>query len=227
MTTSLSDSPLQPRALLRYLPVFGIAVAVMALGWYAAGPTLGLFFAGVFVVSLVVPPLAATESTLLRRLLAGGAVVDGVGVVWLIAVFTPALSFGQWVIGYLLVAMYASSLVCLVHLLVQWRIVPFVASALVMLIAWAWLLWPVWLSPVMSAGLADILTPTHPLMALNALLPHLGLWSEQAGTIYHLTTLNQDVPHRLPDSAWAAVVFHAMLALGASLIASLKKNGAR
>lgn len=224
MTTPTVETSLQPRALRRYLPAFGVSAAAMATVWYAAGATLGLFFGGAFVISLMVAPLATGESTLLGRLLAGGAVVDGVGVVWLIAVFTPSLTLVQWLIAYLLLAMYAASLVCLVHLLVQWRVAPLVASTAVMLLAWGWLLWPIWLSPVMSPGLAAVLTPTHPLMALNALLRHLGLWSEQAGTIYHLTNLNQDVPQRLPTTAWPGIVFHALVALGAVLIAGIGRG---
>ncbi len=210
-----------PRFLVRYLPPFLLAVGAMMLCWYAAGVTLGLFFGGVFVVTLMAPPLAASRQTLLSRLLAGGAAVDGVGLVLLATAFTSSITLLQCLVAYLVIAIYAASLICLVHLLTQWRVAPLVAGALVMLVAWAWLLWPIWLSVVLTNNLAALLTPTHPLMGINALLRHLGLWSEQAGTIYHLTTLNQDIPHRLPANAWPTIVFHTMLALGSALLAGI------
>jgi len=213
----MSDTSM-PSLIARYLPVMLISAIATALCWAAAGPSLGLFFGGVFVVTLMAPPLASGESTILRRLLAGGAAVDGVGLVFLVAVFTPSLTVVQWLIAYLLVAMYAAALVCLTHLLIRWRLPRVLAGGLVMLIAWAWLLWPIWLSPVMTETLASVLTPTHPLMGMNALLKHLGVWTEQGGVIYRLTTLNQDVPHALPASPWPAIVLHAMIALGSWLI---------
>jgi len=58
-------------------------------------------------------------------------------------------------------------------------------------------------------------------MAINGLLRHLGLWSEQAGVVYHLTNLNQDIPHRLPDSPWPAIAAHLLLGAMCLLLGQL------
>lgn len=212
MRPLISDRLLSPRFLRAYLP--GLALSVLATGLcgWAAGLTLGYFLGAIALIALIAPALVAGQAGLMDRALAAAGVADGVGVALLVAVFTPALGLWQWVQVYLLAVVWAAMLGALVHLLIHLRVQRWGAAALVLLVGMLWLLWPVWLAPVLTQAWADRLTPCHPLMAINGLLDHLGLWSEQAGVAYHLTNLNQDIPHRLPESPWPAIAAHAIVA---------------
>jgi tetratricopeptide (TPR) repeat protein len=85
------------------------------------------------------------------------------------------------------------------------------AAALTILLGLAWLTWPIWLAPALNESLAAALIRFHPLFALNAALPHLGLWTEHGALMYHLTTLGQHVPYALPNPAWT-ILFHILIA---------------
>ena len=88
-------------------------------------------------------------------------------------------------------------------------------AAAVMLLAIAWLTWPVWLGPQLVAwglGVPGWATAWHPLFAANAaVVDALGVWTERP-LAYALTPLGQDLAYAFPDSPWPAAVVH--LAVG-------------
>jgi hypothetical protein len=89
-----------------------------------------------------------------------------------------------------------------------------VSAALTVIVALAWLTWPIWLSRAFdgdaSAGWVDKAAAVHPALSIN--IPNLGVWSEQA-IAYHLTDLNQNVPYSPPKTVWGAVLLHGAIAV--------------
>lgn len=209
----------------------GAAAAILC--WWAAGVTLGLFIGVLFMIALLTPSFAAgarVESTsaneaanmiatppLLTRLIAGGAVVDGSALVLLATVAVGVIGFMQWLQVYVVLLSFAAALVGIVHLLSRLRAPATLAAAVAVIAAVAWLTWPVWLSAALSDSLVGMLTPCHPLFAINGVVQHLGLWTEQAGVVYHHTPLNQDFAYALPASIWPAVVLHVMVFVAGAL----------
>lgn len=205
-----------------------LALALLcATGCYiAAGPTLGLFFGGMLFCAIITPPLLAWEPDRTGRLFVAGAVIDGTAAVWLVAVFTSPTTVVQWLLSYLVLMGWVAALWGLVALLGRLLRSALAAQAVTVLVAMAWLSWPVWLSPWLAgqrgAAVASWLTAAHPLMAINGVLLHLGVWSEQS-IAYWLTNLGQDVPYSLP-SVWAAVGLHLLLGIALIWFAGLKSE---
>ncbi len=84
---------------------------------------------------------------------------------------------------------------------------PAVPAFLVIVLAWAWLAWPVWLGPQLVAWNASVpawATQFHPLFAINTAELDRGIWTQQPA-IYALTPLGQDLAYALPDTPWPAV----------------------
>ena len=85
----------------------------------------------------------------------------------------------------------------------------------VMMLAAAWLAWPIWLAPQLVAWewtVPSWATRFHPLFAINAAALDRGVWTQQPA-VYQLTPLGQDLAYALPDSPWrtAAVLLVASL----------------
>jgi hypothetical protein len=194
---------------------FTLGTVGAGAGWFAAGDTLGFWFAGIAIVAILVPPLAARHDTPFDALLAAGSVIDGVGVVWLASVFFTATTSLQWLAAYVLLAAFGLALLGLV-LALRHGTGATVAAGITVLLAIAWLTWPVWLSPWLAGSrgalVAAWLVPAHPLFALNRIFVELGMWTQQP-LMYRLTSLGQDVPMSLPASVWPSVVTHAAIAL--------------
>jgi hypothetical protein len=171
------------------------------------------------LTALIAPPIVLAHETLARRAFAYAGVVDGVGLVWLVAALRTDTTLGDWLACYLLLAAFVIAVAGLAIVLARLRINVFAASALAVLIGLSWLTWPVWLSPWLSgdrgAAIVGWLAPAHPLLAMNGVQLHLGAWSEQQ-LAYHLTNLGQDVPYRLPATALPAILVHAVV--GSALV---------
>jgi hypothetical protein len=180
--------------------------------YVALGPTTGFFFGAVVVATLLTPPLVLSETLPARQLLVAWSVAHGVAAACLFAIPDPAVTFGDWLRGYLVLIAYVAALSGLGALLVRLRVAPLFASALVVVVALAWLAWPVWLSPWVAGRprLVGALTACHPLLALDGVLRHLGTpWSERPLMYNNLSILNQDVAYELPRTVWQAVALHA------------------
>jgi hypothetical protein len=207
------NRPVTPRQVIRtVLPPLLLAALVTAISYAATGPTTGLFFAGVVFATLIAPPLLAAEESLLAQLLCAAAIVDGIGVVWLVAVADPSISFWDWFRSYVVLASYICALWGLTTLLRRLRLRGLAASALVIVLSLSWLSWPIWMSPWIAGreALVGWLTPAHPLLALDTVLRALGPpWSERFYMYNHLSVLNQDVVYDLPRGILPAVLLHS------------------
>jgi hypothetical protein len=196
-------------------PLLLSLAAGMLCNW-VAGATLGLFLGGIFAAALLVGPLVAAEDTWLGRLLVVLAVVHGIAGVWFYVSLHNHLALGACFSCYLvLIAM------CLALGAISWTLRKFGlnisgTAAAVTVIAVAWLLWPIWLSPILAGPHGDtivkLLIPIHPIIAINAALrEQLGYWAEQA-IAYYYTSLSDDVNYSLPTNVFACVAFHLALA---------------
>ena len=200
------------------LPPLLLLALLTTCCYLAAGPTLGLYLGGLAPAMLLTPQFTVAHRAPIERVLSVASVVDGVGVVWLLALFRSDLTFGQWLGAYVLLAACALGVAGATLLLARW-IGELFASALTTVIAVAWLTWPIWLSAWVDRSgvgrMIDALVPFHPLLAMNGLLAHLGVWGE-GPLMYQLTSLGQDVPYSLPSAiAWCA---GAHLLLGGALL---------
>ena len=183
---------------------FALAATAAAACYAAAGMTLGFFIGPVAAVTLILPVMAAGRRPLFDAIIIAGAMVDGVGIAWLLAVPGPDLTFVQWLACYMVLIAYAFALLAMTRATAAW--VAFVLGV-------AWLAWPVWTAPFLTVELARWLTPAHPLMAINhVLVADFGVWLEQP-LMYRHATLGQDVPYALPRSIWPCLIVHAVIAL--------------
>jgi hypothetical protein len=204
---------------------FALALAAVSLCYLAAGESLGFYLGSVFAVTLILPPLVAGETRGIDAAIVAGAIVDAVGIAWLIAVFGPNLTFAQWLACYVALAAYALALAGIV-----WLIRPVVgqltAGAFAVLLGIAWLTWPVWTSPFLTRELAAWLTPAHPLFAINRVLLDHGVWMQQR-VMYRYATLGQDVAYALPRSIWPCVFVHGIIAALPPSTAALRARWSR
>ena len=180
-----------------------------AIGLYVlTGTTLGLFFGGPVIVALLLPPVVLMRDRFVQQGLIASALNDSVGIVWLTSVFTPHVSFVQWLLCYLLLAAFAFALWAMTSMLVALRMPKVVASAVATVASLLWLSSPVWLSRIASERIFTSPLPAHPLMSINAVLKHLGIWAERPIAYNHLLNLGQDVAYQLPDSVLPGIFTH-------------------
>jgi hypothetical protein len=187
------------------------AIALMALAWFATGPTFGLFIAGLFVLAIT-PPL-------LHRTADASAITGGIAIVWLVACLSGRISVGQWVQCTVTLLAFGTFLLGFTILLTKFRLHVIAASAISVAFATLWLSWPIWLSPTLrdhsTPALVHWLVQLSPVMAMNGVLLHLGPWTQEP-IAYHLTDLGQNVVYSLPSNAIATTAMHVLL--GAALI---------
>jgi hypothetical protein len=214
---------LAPRACSPWELLAAAVAAAGAMGGVAAaaGTTLGLALGGFFVVALLLPPATAGIATLRGRL-GCWAIISGVVAIVCLGLIGPQkATFGQW--GGLL-AIAAGLGLALIGLTAAWERIgfhPVLAAAASLLAGFAWLTWPIWLSPALAAGLGgrwtvDLVQIDPPLTA-NGILTFTPPWTEQT-LAYQWTVLDQDVPIRLPASAFPCAAVHGLA--GAALLAA-------
>src|SRR5688572_190916 len=78
--------------------------------YLATGPSLGLFIGGVFVATLLAPPLVLWRDEMIDGVIVAMSIVDGAAVVWLVAVFTTETTFFEWLAAYVVLAAYVTAL---------------------------------------------------------------------------------------------------------------------
>ena len=182
---------------------FLIATLAVCLCYAAAGDSLDFYLGPTIAITLILPVMAAPHARWFDAVIVAGAMVDAVGIAWLLAVFGGNLTFPQWLECYLVLAAYAMALTSLTRATAAW----FATLAGV-----AWLTWPVWTSPFLTIALVRVLTPAHPLMAINGALENYGFWLEQP-LMYRYSSLGQDVPYLPPQSIWPCLIVHGAIAL--------------
>ena len=205
-----------------------LSAGVTALLAPAAGQSMGLFFGGIATLLLVLPTMTPGRSRGDDLLVALAAALP-VACVWAYAAsldtITPTeLAAAVWVL--VSVALAIAGLV---------RVARFVglrapyASAGVFVVFSLWLTWPIWLAHALltPAGpmLVAWLMPAHPLFALNGLLVHLGIWTQQPVAYATLMNLNQDVPYALPPGVVPGALLHAgVAAVGFALPSAARRR---
>ena len=182
---------------------FALAAAATSLCYAAAGETLGFYLGPVMGVTLILPLMVASQTRLFGAIIVAGAMIDAVGIAWILAVFGTNLTVLEWLACYLMLAAYALALAALTRATAAW---------IAVVLGIAWLTWPLWTAPFLTIGLARWLTPAHPLMAINSVVIHHGDWAGQP-LMYQFATLNQDVPYAMPRTIWPCVIVHALIAL--------------
>ena len=187
---------------------FFFACGLTSICFVVCGASLALFLAGFFFLTPLLPPLVLMQKQSISRVFVAACVGDGIGIVWLLAVFSPQVSFLQWVKCYVVLIAYATIPSGLAITLVRARISPLFASALSVVLWLLWLTWPVWLSTHLSDAGASRLISIHPLFAINGVLAHLGTWSHFPLAYRELTILGQDIPYSLPTTVWPSVLAH-------------------
>src|SRR5437762_211555 len=103
------------------LPFAAPAVATI-LCYAATGASLGLIFGGVAFALILAPPLVLARDSTWQRAFALAAVIDGVGVVWFVAIFALPMNLGQWLQCYLLLAATVIAFVLIAILLQSLRV---------------------------------------------------------------------------------------------------------
>ena len=200
----------------KYWPEAATAFLICALATtialIAAGRSLGLVFGGQFIAVLVIPPLTAGRPR--QRMPIAYAAVGGIALVWLCLIGPNKATAFQWASITLILAALAITSTGLSTFLERLRFPTFLASALNITFMMTWLTWPIWLPPqltnVDSHRLIDCLVQIHPPLASNGILTFTPPWTEQT-IAYHLTILDQDVPIRLPATAWPSILAHFLL----------------
>ncbi|MBC7784393.1 MAG: hypothetical protein H7144_11195 [Burkholderiales bacterium] len=90
------------------------------------------------------------------------------------------------------------------------------AASIVLIAGVLWITLPVWASPWLDrpamSFVVDWVLPIQPVIALNGAYPSLGAWSHQAVSYKWLTNLGTDVPYKLPENAWPAILAHVAAA---------------
>ena len=206
------------------LPPLLLALVLTAACYVVSGPLLGTFFGGVLVATFLAPPLVLWRDDARARVMIAASIIDGVAIVWLLAVVTRQIAFRHWLAAYVLLTAYVAALCGIAIALKRARFSDVASAAVTMTLALAWLTWPVWLSRGLTPEAASWLVPAHPPLALNGLLLHLGVWGE-GRVAYRLTNLGQDVPYQLPATIVPALLLHALLGGGLLLLAH-RRNGA-
>jgi hypothetical protein len=186
---------------------------------------LGLYLGGIALGTVLASPLVLAYRQRIEQLIAVASIVDGVGVVWLVAMFRSDVTFAQWLAAYVLLA--ACVLAAMGVSIALERLVGVVSAAAATITATlAWLTWPIWLSAWIDSPAVvraiDWLVPIHPLLAMNGLFQSLGIWGEWP-IMYQLTSLGQDVPYSFPSSVAISAAFHFLLG-GALILAVGRRN---
>ena len=223
--STVSRAPsLQARACAgRLIAPFLLSLCATGLCYFAAGPTLGLFFGSFFVAAMIVPPLQQTAADA-RTIGVGVCIGDsgrvgcGLNAAGCLRFRLPQKSPGSPGLGHR-AAWPGQTGACRAA-----RRTPAVAATL--LIALAWLTWPVWLTAALETShgqtIVDLLVPAHPPFLHQWRNETLRRWDHYPALAYPtLTVLNQDVSYRQPTSIFPAVLLHAALGL-AFLLPSAK-----
>jgi hypothetical protein len=192
---------------------FAISVIATSWCWWIAGPGLALFFGGVILAALYLPSLALADKSASYWVTAGAAAV-GICAVWLISLSRVDVSVMEWLRCGVVCVAFLFALCGFASALTELRIAPPIAATCTVIVAMAWLTWPVWLSSWLTQGLVDWLVPAHPLLTMNGVLQHLGSWDRAPIAYRQLTILNQDIPYHLPRGILPAVAVHGALGLG-------------
>jgi hypothetical protein len=230
VTPTPADAPVTRSAGARravvILPITGLLLAAVssALCLSVAGPQHGVVFGACASVVILTPGLiAGTDRSLAKSLFVAAAVSIGALVGPTLAFAGGELNTRTFLPACLVVAALTLAAAGLVLLLAAVRVPPAVAAWVTILLLLTWLSWPIWLSPWLAGRewLVDVLSPAHPLLALDAALTreNAGPWIQRPLMYSRLTVLGQHVFPRPPEHAGWAALLHMAIALPGGLLA--------
>ena len=186
-----------------------LALLTSILAWVFAGATLGLVIATLTFATLIVAPLTGAITARSPLPIAASAIL-GIAIIWILA-FGHPIGLITTLKMLLVLATYVLAVSGVVRLLIRAGFESTIAAAVTVILALAWLSWPIWLSGHLSEGrLLSALVAAHPIFAINGTSDAFGVWTQQH-LMYRLTALGQDVPFTLPRSILPCVVTHALL----------------
>lgn len=224
---SMLGIAISPRTLLPAAAALAVSAVAAICCFRAAGATAGLFFGPIAFAVLIVPPMVLTAVRPKTQAIIAAGALAGTAAVWMGALSDPYLGIAHWASCVLVLAAWVVFLWGLAVVLARLHLPAPIPVFLVVLIAAAWLTWPIWLSPWLAGrdALVGWLTPAHPLLAIDGALTALGPpWSERPLMYNRLSILNQDVPYELPSSVTWTVLLHGIIgAIFLSVPASARK----
>src|SRR5258706_1593129 len=202
---------------------FSFLLSLVFSLWFASviGRNLGLFFAGLVLVSILAPLLVVSEDALLRRVSLLIGIVAAIAVVWLSCVFNDSITLREWSRATLVLLIYAFAIAGLAVLLQRIRIPP----AAVVILSLAWLSWPIWLAPALgrresAERIVGVLVAANPTFAMQgALFQSFPVPWAQYRIAYQLTNIGDDIPYEMPTSVFWCVLLHGLIGLIAMLAA--------
>lgn len=201
---------MKPPASSDMLLILMTTAVLLAAASFVTGATLGMFFAGMILAAMLAPFAAMLRDDWPGRLMSAGGVCDGVALVWLVAVVGGHVSLLQWLSCYVLLVTFAFAAASVAWLFRAIRLNAILSSSLATACALAWLSAPIWMSPNVSAAALQRMAGAHPLLAINGVIAHLGVWTEQP-IMYRMSRLGQDVAYQFPN-AWLVALAHAIIA---------------
>ena len=209
------------------LAMLALSLAACILLWMTLGTTLGTFYGGIVLAALLAPYGAVAAVDWKEAGISLVAVLAPVVALWLLAALGPVTA-GGWLRAVAVLAAWVLALAGLALLLRAIRVPAEASAAIVVILALAWLSWPVWLAPwLRSADLAAALVAAHPPLVLNGVLrdAYPFPWAQHA-LAYPLTNLGDDIPYSLPSGIAPAFFVHMLLALPAAAIVCRRRCAA-
>jgi hypothetical protein len=106
-----------------------------------------------------------------------------------------------------------------------------VPPAVVIVLSFAWLSWPIWLAPALrgresSERIAAVLIAANPTFAIQgALSGSFPVPWAQHRIAYRLTNIGDDIPYEMPTSIMRCVIAHGIIAAIAMLAAHWPRRG--
>jgi hypothetical protein len=211
--TNQPPNPNDEGGFARLAVIFAASLGAMGACWWAAGPSLGLFFGGLFVATFLTPA-SALANHVSRSLVGFLTVVIPIAAVWLCTALKTSNTPPQLAQAILILIVYVLAISGIALLAARIGIPKLFASAFAIVLGLAWLTWPVWLAGnLLEAGHASAiqnLVAIHPPLTINGVLLGEPAWTERS-VAYHLTNLNQDVPIQLPQNAARCAAVHGMI----------------
>jgi hypothetical protein len=191
----------------------GLIFSIITTAWgaWAAGRGLPLFFGAILLTVFYVPALTIAEPPLFRWIPPLTAAI-GITFCWFTSLHFVDASIIDLFRCALICLTFTFALAGIAAALSRIYIPPSTAAFLVTIVALLWLTWPVWLSHALTQSRVNLLTPAHPLLAINGVLHHLGSWDRATLAYQRLTILNQDIPYTLPRSIFPTVTLHTLIA---------------
>jgi hypothetical protein len=203
-----------------YSAAFAFLLSLTFSIWllWAVGRSLGLFFGGLAFAAIVTAPLILSETNWKSRLIITAAVFAAIALIWLACIFNNAITLPEWLGAAVVLVVFAFAASGLAALLNRFRIPPTTSAALVILLAIAWLSWPIWLAPWLQGDSAERtvtwLVAANPTFAIQGALTQAFPvpWAQHA-IAYRLTNIGDDIGYTMPASILRCAISHGLLAI--------------